>query len=879
VSAGTEPLPKTTPGESPDSPSDRSSTAPEATIDWADRPARAAPDSSLAGQRPNTGEARIGAGGGKPKTLADGADPTAAPGAKARTQVDSGATARPLGGDVPPVLGGYQILMELGRGGMGAVYLARQLSLDRKVAVKVMKRDWARDPRFLARFTREAYAAAQLVHHNVVQIHDIGHDKGIPFFSMEYVEGRSLGALIRDEGKLDPEVAVGYALQAARGLKFAHDQGMVHRDVKPDNLLLNDHGIVKVADLGLVKVPSAPSIAPAQHEMAAGEAQSPKLGSGSLLASTVADVTLANLAMGTAAYMAPEQAVNASGVDGRADMYSLGCTLYVLLTGKPPFSGTTALEVISKHRLEPMIPPDAVVKRVPKALSEVIMRMVAKKPDDRYHDLGEVIQSFERFLGFQPGGRFSPKEEHADLLEESVNAFNAAGAALVRRWLIVGFLAVCGLGFLGSLAVWPLLAPGFLIAACSAGAAYFIQSGLARKTFLFSKVRELVLGSALIDWAAWAAGALLLVGLLWLMGLLWAAAGFAVLGAGCGLILFHVFDRQVTAQREEPLARTERMLRDMRLAGLDEEELRQFVCKYAGEKWEPFYEALFGFEARLQARERWGRGPQGVLRPRYAVWREPLVRWIEKRLADRRASRERKLLCQVEEEGLKAKGLSSGEARTQARAAAQAMVGQAAELKSAATVPAERRAALKTLLEMAERPPSRAAAEDEGWVARLQATPVAWLAGPPMRFLLGAALIAGSVLWMNHNGLIPGQELQDLVRSAQQDPTEAGINEVAADAKALGAGWLERYRSAVPLAVPLVGQWISGFSAAAAGTLLLLSTFVRGIKVSFLLVPAVVLLVWLRGWFGEFAGIPGDAMCAGIGLAVGFVALWLGRER
>src|SRR5262249_19572151 len=158
--------------------------------------------------------------------------------------------------EVPQALGGYTVIKLLGKGGMGAVYLARQVSLDRNVALKVMNPSWAKDPVFLARFTREAYAAAQLVHHNVVQIYDIGEEHGTPFFSMEFVPGQNLGEIPRGKGKLDIEEAVGYTLQAARGLKYAHDQGMVHRDVKPDNLMLNDQGIVKVADLGLVKLPS-----------------------------------------------------------------------------------------------------------------------------------------------------------------------------------------------------------------------------------------------------------------------------------------------------------------------------------------------------------------------------------------------------------------------------------------------------------------------------------------------------------------------------------------------------------------------------------------------------------------------------------------------
>jgi serine/threonine protein kinase len=227
------------------------------------------------------------------------------------------------------------------------------------------------------------------VHHNVVQIYDFGEDKGANYFSMEFVPGQTLGALIRGRGKLDPEVAVGYLLQAARGLKFAHDRGMIHRDIKPENLMLNDQGIVKVADLGLVKTPGGDGEAeaggllkgrqPVQGSLAAREAARARDGGG---------ITRTDVAMGTPAYMPPEQAVDAAHVDQRADIYALGCTLYALVTGRPPFQGTTLHEIITKHATEPVVPPEVLDKRVPKALSAIILKMVAKRPEDRYADLG-----------------------------------------------------------------------------------------------------------------------------------------------------------------------------------------------------------------------------------------------------------------------------------------------------------------------------------------------------------------------------------------------------------------------------------------------------------------------------------------------------------
>ena len=270
-------------------------------------------------------------------------------------------------------LGGYQMLKLLGRGGMGAVYLARQTSLDRLVAVKVMLPKAAANPAFVARFTREAYAAAQMVHHNIVQIYDIGSAKNTQYFSMEYVKGESPKGLVRREGKLDPEHAVGYVLQAARGLKYGHDLGMVHRDVKPDNLMLNDQGIVKVADMGLVKLSgeARPTTAPAGENDAALAAP--------------AELTWAGVVMGTASYMSPEQTTDSSAVGTAADVYSLGCTLYVLLTGKPPFEGKTVMEVLTKHATAPVVRPEAVVKRVPKAA-------VRRAGEDAGQDAGGALR-------------------------------------------------------------------------------------------------------------------------------------------------------------------------------------------------------------------------------------------------------------------------------------------------------------------------------------------------------------------------------------------------------------------------------------------------------------------------------------------------------
>lgn len=200
--------------------------------------------------------------------------------------------------DMPTRLGGYRIVRMLGRGAMGAVYEAQQVSLDRPVALKTIRDRLSGNPASLARFIREAYAAAQLSHHNVVQIYDFGEDAGRHYFSMEWIRGGPLDALVRRKGSLDPRIAAGYILQAARGLQFAHRHGMVHRDIKPANLLLSDDGIVKVADLGLVKIPDVADVDAFAQSHWESDSHS---GPGSV--SRGGEVTIEGTAVGTPAYM------------------------------------------------------------------------------------------------------------------------------------------------------------------------------------------------------------------------------------------------------------------------------------------------------------------------------------------------------------------------------------------------------------------------------------------------------------------------------------------------------------------------------------------------------------------------------------------------
>ena len=645
----------------------------------------------------------------------------------------------------PAHVPGYRIERVLGHGGMGTVYLAAQLSLDRPVALKVMSRHWAADPVFVARFTREAFAAALLNHPNVVQIYDIGDVDGTKFFSMEYVPGRTLADVVKAEGRLDPETAVGYVLQAARGLKHAHDRGMIHRDVKPDNLLLDEQGIVKVADLGLVKTPT---LTPEADRLADAAPAG--------LRSLPPDMTGAKMALGTPAYMAPEQCRDASAVDHRADVYALGATLYALVTGRPPFEGATAVELMTKQAYAPVVPPEAHVGRVPKELSAVILKMMAKSPADRFADMGEVVRTLERWLGVHRTGTFAPRDEQIEQVEGFVREFNTAPFAVRRARVLsavapaIALTAVLLL-FFGRVG-W---AFGLAAMILQGVVAYFVLNGVARKTHLYSRARQLVFGFSAGDWMVATAAAGLFGVLLGLLDLFWTWVGFGVVGVGLAVALRVVLDRRADRERLDPLRGCELLLRRLRATGADETELRQFVAKYAGRDWEEFYEALFGYEAKLAARVVLSRGGCAGEREKHAGWREPVVALIDRIEKARREARGRKLLEEVEKARLLAAGVVEKAAGERAAAAAAALVGQARAGRyvdpSRRTVGPGARTPVG-LPSVAPQPVSpdlapRAAAPDP--VERVAGLAV----GPPVRAVLAAVLLAGCALWAYQNRL------------------------------------------------------------------------------------------------------------------------------
>ncbi len=262
-------------------------------------------------------------------------------------------------------LGGYRLVRRLGSGAMADVYLAEQTSLGRQVAVKVLRSGTARHAAAVDRFEQEARAAASLVHGHIVQIHEVACIDGLHFLAEEYVAGPSLKAWLVARGPLDARQALWVLTQVGSALARSAQQGIVHRDIKPENLLLTLAGEVKVADFGLARV-----------------------------LSENLDLTHDGMTLGTPLYMSPEQGEGRT-VDARSDLYSLGATVYHLMAGRPPFSAPSAVAVVMAHIKEPLVPLATLRPDLPAGLCEIVDRLLAKNPADRFESPQAMLQAVE----------------------------------------------------------------------------------------------------------------------------------------------------------------------------------------------------------------------------------------------------------------------------------------------------------------------------------------------------------------------------------------------------------------------------------------------------------------------------------------------------
>ncbi len=266
--------------------------------------------------------------------------------------------------------GRYELLRRVARGGMADVFVARDASLSRQVAVKVLSPEFANDPSFVERFRREAKAAANLNHPNIVGIYDWGQEQGTYYIVMEYVVGRNMVEVLRSTGRLSPDRAAEIAVEVAEALNSAHNAGLVHRDIKLGNIIVSDEGQVKVADFGI-----ATALA-----RAAGD-----------------NLTHIGSVMGTATYFSPEQA-QGKALDGRSDLYSLGVVLYEMVVGAPPFAAETATAVAVKHVQERPPAPSAQGVTIPESLEAIILKLLAKNPAKRYPRADDLCADLRQYL-------------------------------------------------------------------------------------------------------------------------------------------------------------------------------------------------------------------------------------------------------------------------------------------------------------------------------------------------------------------------------------------------------------------------------------------------------------------------------------------------
>ncbi len=272
------------------------------------------------------------------------------------------------------ILGNYLILDKLGQGGMGMVLKAEHQRMKRVVALKVLSPDAVKTPDSVRRFEREVQAAAKLEHPNIVTAYDADRANNTTFLVMQFVDGDDLAAIVKKSGPMAVDRAVDCVLQAARGLEFAHQRGVIHRDIKPANLLLSKDGVLKILDMGLARIEDPMG---STHE---------------------ATLTSTGAVMGTIDYMSPEQALDTKTADGKSDIYSLGCTLFYLLTGAAPFPADTVMKRLLAHRESPI----PTLAAAPPAVEAIFRRMIAKKPADRYATMTDVIADLQRCLTAPP---------------------------------------------------------------------------------------------------------------------------------------------------------------------------------------------------------------------------------------------------------------------------------------------------------------------------------------------------------------------------------------------------------------------------------------------------------------------------------------------
>jgi serine/threonine protein kinase len=270
------------------------------------------------------------------------------------------------------LLNRYELLEKIGEGGMGSVYKAKCHVLNRFVAVKILKTELNNDEDFVARFKREATSVARLSHPNIVNVHDVGAEEHINFIVMEYIDGKTLKQVIKANGRINSQEILDIAYQIAKALECAHKSNIIHRDIKPDNIMIMEDNMVKVMDFGIAKVADS---------------------------RTVTNVSI----MGSVRYFSPEQA-KGNLVDGRTDIYSLGVVMYEMATGQVPYNAESSISIAMMHIQEPVIPPKEIISDIPENINQVILRSMEKEPIKRYQtarEMADILKTIKEYPNFK----------------------------------------------------------------------------------------------------------------------------------------------------------------------------------------------------------------------------------------------------------------------------------------------------------------------------------------------------------------------------------------------------------------------------------------------------------------------------------------------
>ena len=304
---------------------------------------------------------------------------------------------------VGDTLGDYEVIGRVGAGGMGQVFKARHRRMKRLVALKTLPDELSSSPMLIRRFEREVEAAAKLDHPNIVSAYDAGEESGIHFLVMKLIDGEDVASLVSREGSLKPEQAVEFTLQAAKGLAYAHSHGIIHRDIKPANLVVDGNQTVQILDMGLARIEDADEDGRQSTEL-----------------------TQAGVVMGSLHYLPPEQAIDSRTADNRSDIYSLGCSLYQMLTGTPVYSGETSLQIIMAHREMPIPLLSESVVGLPAEFDDLLKQMIAKHPGDRFQDMNQCILELERL---QPVVKELEVEVSVEAKKRNASGFNNLSSA------------------------------------------------------------------------------------------------------------------------------------------------------------------------------------------------------------------------------------------------------------------------------------------------------------------------------------------------------------------------------------------------------------------------------------------------------------------